>query len=51
VGNATAVFIEMINAGALTPEMQKRIERFASGERLPGHYRPDQSPADLWEGV
>lgn len=51
VGNATAVFIEMINAGVLTPAMQKRIERFGSGERQPGHYRPDEAPVGLWEGV
>jgi hypothetical protein len=51
VGNATAVFIEMINAGALTAAMQKRIERIGSGERQPGHYRPGEAPAGLWEGV
>jgi hypothetical protein len=51
VGNATAIFIEMINAGALTPAMQKRIERFGSGERQPGHYRLSEAPVGLWEGV
>jgi hypothetical protein len=49
VGNATALFIEMIKAGALSEGMQRRIERAASGERLPGHYRPGESPAPLWE--
>ena len=51
VGNATATFIEMINAGVLTPGMQKRLEKSASGKRQPGHYRVGQAPVDLWEGV
>jgi hypothetical protein len=51
VGNATATFIEMINAGTLTPGMQKRLERAASGQRQPGHYRVGQAPVGLWEGV
>ena len=39
VGNATATFIEMIKAGVLTPGMQKRLEKSASGSAaraLPG---------------
>ena len=48
VGNATAVFIDMIQAGVLSDGMRRRIERAASGERLPGHYRLGTSPADLW---
>ena len=51
VGNATATFVEMIGAGALTPAMQQRIEKFASGRRQPGHYRVGEAPAGLWEGV
>lgn len=35
VGNATATFLEMMSAGALTPGMQQRLERAAGGERLP----------------
>ena len=51
VGNATATFIEMINAGVLTPGMQKRLEKGTSGKRQPGHYRVGQAPVGLWEGV
>jgi hypothetical protein len=51
VGNATATFIEMIDAGALSPGMQKRIERAAAGGRQPGHYPVGQAPVGLWEGV
>ena len=51
VGNATATFIEMINAGVLTPGMQKRLEKSTSGRRQPGHYRVGQAPVGLWEGV
>src|SRR5664279_1565526 len=50
VGNATATFIEMIDAGALSPGMQKRIERAAAGGRQPGHYPVGQAPVGLWEG-
>jgi hypothetical protein len=41
----------MISAGALTPAMQRRIERIGSGERQPGHYRVGEAPVGLWEGV
>jgi hypothetical protein len=51
VGNATATFIEMINAGVLTPGMQKRMEKATSGQRQPGHYRLGGAPVGLWEGV
>ena len=44
-------FIEMINAGVLTPGMQKRLEKAASGKRQPGHYRLGEAPVGLWEGV
>jgi len=49
VGNATSLFVEMIKADALSDGMRRRIERAASGEMLPGHYRLGQSPADLWD--
>jgi hypothetical protein len=49
VGNATATYFEMIKANALTPGMQKRLEKAASGERQPGHYRVGQAPVGLWE--
>ncbi len=51
VGNATALFIEMINAGVLTPGMTTRMEKATSGRRQPGHYRVGQAPVGLWEGV
>ena len=49
VGNATALFIEMIKADALSEGMKRRIERAASAELLPGHYRPQDSPVGLWD--
>ena len=48
VGNATATFMEMISAGALSDGMKKRIERATSGERLPGHYPVGSAPASMW---
>jgi len=29
--------------------MTKRLEQAMSGERPPGHYRPDQMPVGLWD--
>jgi hypothetical protein len=49
VGNATALFIEMIKADTLSEGMRRRIERAATGELLPGHYRPGQAPVGLWD--
>ena len=49
VGNATAVFMEMITDGTLTEGMTRRMERAMSGERLPGHYRPGEAPVGLWD--
>jgi hypothetical protein len=49
VGNVTALFFEMIKAGALSEGMRRRVERAASGELAPGHYRPDQVPVGLWD--
>ncbi len=49
VGNATALFIEMIKADALSEGMRRRMERAASGELLPGHYPLGEAPADLWD--
>jgi hypothetical protein len=51
VGNATATYVEMIKAEALTPGMQQRLEKAASGKRQPGHYRVGQAPVGLWDGV
>jgi hypothetical protein len=49
VGNATALFVEMIQAGTLSEGMRRRIERATSGESLPGHYRHGTAPVGLWE--
>ena len=49
VGNATALFLEMIGAGTLSEGMRRRIVRASSGERLPGHYRPGEAPVGLWD--
>jgi hypothetical protein len=38
-GNAMALFMELIQAGQLSPAMQKRIERVMSGEVPPGHVK------------
>ena len=51
VGNATALFIEMIGDGVLTEGMKTRMEAATSGKRQPGHYRVGQAPVGLWEGV
>lgn len=48
VGNATALFIEMIQSEVLSEGMKRRVERASSGP-LPGHYRPGESPVGLWE--
>ncbi|HLX89648.1 MAG TPA: nuclear transport factor 2 family protein, partial [Acidimicrobiales bacterium] len=49
VGNATALFIEMIKADVLSEGMKRRVERASGGGMLPGHYRPGQAPAPLWD--
>ncbi|MEI6570550.1 MAG: nuclear transport factor 2 family protein [Actinomycetes bacterium] len=49
VGNATAVFMEMIKHDKLTEGMQKRLERAMAGERLPGHFGQGEAPVGLWE--
>jgi len=49
VGNATALFIEMIKANALSEGMRKRVERAGSREPLPGHYGIGKAPVGLWD--
>jgi hypothetical protein len=39
VGNAIALFMELIQAGKLSPAMQRRIERTMAGEPMPGHVK------------
>jgi hypothetical protein len=48
LGNATALFLEMIKADVLSDGMRRRMERAASAERLPGHYPIGAGPASLW---
>jgi hypothetical protein len=48
-GNATSLFIEMIEAGTLSEGMKRRMERAGSKERLPGHYRRGQAPVGIWD--
>jgi hypothetical protein len=38
-GNAMALFMELIQAGKLSPAMQRRIERVMAGEVPPGHVK------------
>jgi hypothetical protein len=48
LGNATAVFVEMMKAGALSEGMRRRLDRAASGVRLPGYYPRGMAPVPLW---
>jgi hypothetical protein len=48
VGNATALFLEMIKDGTLSEGMTRRMDRALSRDPLPGHYRVGTAPADLW---
>ena len=50
VGNATATYIEMIQADALSPGMKARLEKMGAG-RQPGHYPVGKAPVGLWDGV
>lgn len=46
LGNVTALFVEMIQAGTLSEGMKRRME--AASGRLPAHFRLGQGPAPLW---
>ena len=48
LGNATALFLEMIKADVLSDGMRRRMERSTSGQRLPGHYRLGSGPVPPW---
>lgn len=48
MGNAAALFMEMLEAGALSDGMRQRIEHAASGGPQPGHYRRGRSPVAIW---
>lgn len=47
-GNAAALFIEMIEAGALSEGMQQRMEASAAGSQ-PGHHLIGGASVGLWE--
>jgi hypothetical protein len=49
VGNATALFIEMIKADTLSEGMRRRMERAATPGLPPGHFRLGEAPVGLWE--
>ena len=44
----TALFLEMIKAGALSEGMRRRMERAVSGEKVTGHYPLGEGPVPLW---
>ena len=48
-GNATALFIEMMQADVLSEGMTKRMERSLQPGQLPGHYLLADVPVGLWE--
>ncbi len=50
VGNATATYIEMIQADALSDGMKARLSKNHVG-RPPGHYPVGGAPVGLWDGV
>ena len=47
-GHVSALYMELIKAGKLSPGMQKRIERGIAGERIPGYFPLGKSPVPLW---
>lgn len=49
LGNVTALFIEMIKAGALSEPMQRRMAQATSGDPQPGHYPLGKAPTGLWD--
>jgi len=48
LGNATALFVEMMGAGVLSDGMSSRMDRFASGPQ-PGFRPIGEAPVGLWE--
>src|SRR5690625_1830847 len=47
-GHVSTLFMKLIEAGDLSDGMQKRIERSASGEQIPGYYPLGQAPSPLF---
>lgn len=47
-GNVATLFLEMMQADALSPGMRKRIEDGMSGKPQPGHYQRGTLPVSFW---
>jgi len=47
-GHVSKMFMKLIASGDLSQGMQRRIERSAAGERLPGYYPLGKSPVPIW---
>ncbi|GAA3212981.1 nuclear transport factor 2 family protein [Actinocorallia longicatena] len=48
LGNVTSIFIEMMKADVLSDGMKGRLERAASGAKIPGFYPRGEAPVPLW---
>jgi hypothetical protein len=47
-GHVSKMFMNLIESGDLSEGMQRRIERSAPGEKLPGYYPLGKSPVPIW---
>lgn len=47
-GHVSALYMDLIKAGKLSPGMQERIQRGLSGEKVPGYYPLGKTPVPLW---
>jgi SnoaL-like domain len=47
-GHVSALYMDLIKAGKLSPGMHKRIERGMAGEKVPGYYPLGKSPSPIW---
>jgi hypothetical protein len=47
-GHVSKMFMNLIESGDLSEGMQRRIERSAAGEKLPGYYPLGTSPVPIW---
>jgi len=47
-GHVSKMFMNLIESGDLSEGMQRRIERSAAGEKLPGYYPLGKSPVPIW---
>lgn len=48
LGNVTALFVEMMKAGALSDGMRHRLDRAAAGTPIPGYHPRPETPVPLW---